>query len=54
MDELYEKQEDGSLRPIVYPSHLVKKVDIYKWMGKQGLNLDEIKFLWDGVPRDRA
>jgi hypothetical protein len=42
---LYEKQEDGTLKPIEYPEQLVKKVAIYEWLRSRSLNLEEIKYL---------
>lgn len=48
MEELFEKQEDGSLKPIDYPNHIVKRLRIYLWLKSNGLNLEEIKLLWDG------
>jgi hypothetical protein len=45
MSELYEKQEDGTLKPVKFPEHLAKRLKIYLWLRKHGLGLDEIKFL---------
>jgi hypothetical protein len=45
MGELYEKQEDGTLKPVEYPEHLVKKLNIYLWLKRNGLNYEEIKYL---------
>jgi len=42
MLDLYEKQEDGSLKQIGYPEQLVKKVAIYRWLMSQWLSFDEI------------
>lgn len=42
---IYEKQDDGTLKPIEYPEQLVKNVAIYDWLRNKGLSLDEIKFL---------
>ena len=32
MGELYEKQEDGTLKPIEYPSRLVRNLHTYLWL----------------------
>ena len=45
MTELYEKQGDGTLKPIEYSTQLVKKVATYEWLRNKGLSLEEIKFL---------
>ena len=52
MGELYEKQEDGSLKPIEKPEWLVKEVDLFKWLKCQGLTLDEIRFVLKEMPND--
>ena len=44
---LYEKQEDGTLKPVDYPEFLIKKLDIYQWLKTKGLDLEEIKFLFE-------
>lgn len=50
MAELYEKQKDGSLKPIEYPVQLVNNVAIYDWLRNKGLSLEEIKFLIQNGP----
>jgi hypothetical protein len=45
MSEIYEKQEDGSLKPVEYPGHIVQRLHIYLWLKGEGLNLEEIKSL---------
>ena len=47
MNELYKKQEDGTLKPVEIPEHLGKKLEIYLRLRESGLALDEIKFLVD-------
>jgi len=46
MNELYEKQEDGTLKPVEHPCHLVKKLDVYLWLKGHGLSHEEIKYLF--------
>lgn len=48
MCELYEKQEDGSLKPLGLPEWIVKRSAIYMALKSKSLNLEEIKFIWDG------
>lgn len=48
MGELYEKQEDGSLRPVNLPKWVIKRCNIYLALKDKGLSLEEIKLLWDG------
>lgn len=45
MFEIYEKQEDGSLRPIEYPAHLAKRLNTYLWLKSHGLSLEEIRLI---------
>ena len=45
MGELYEKQEDGTLKPLEYPIEVVKRVNLFRWLKCQGLSLDEVKFI---------
>lgn len=40
MSELYEKQEDGTLKPIEYPSSMVQKLRVYLWLKQQGSSLE--------------
>jgi len=47
MNELYEKQQDGTLKPLEYPQELAEKSYVYLWLRDKGLTVDEIKFLWD-------
>ena len=47
-ETLYEKQEDGTLKPVKYPTHIVKRFHIYLWLKNYNFNLEEIKFIWDG------
>lgn len=42
---LYEKQDDGTLKPVDYPPNIVENLKIYEWLKNRGLTLDEIKFL---------
>jgi hypothetical protein len=45
MGEFYERQEDGSLKPLEIPSQIAKSAAIYMWLRTQALNLEEIKFI---------
>jgi len=45
MAEMYEKQEDGSLKPIEVSPELAKRVGIYLWLKAKSLEFEEIKFL---------
>lgn len=45
MPELYEKQEDGTLKPVEYPEQLVKNIVVYEWLRAKGLTQEEIKII---------
>lgn len=45
MSELYEKQEDGTLKPIDLPDAIAQKLSIYMILRNHGLSLDEIQYL---------
>jgi hypothetical protein len=45
MSDIYEKQEDGTLKPIEQPSWVIKRLIIYNYLRRQELGLDEIRFL---------
>jgi len=51
MNEIYERQDDGSLKPLNQPEWVIQKVVIYRWLQQQGLTLEEIRFLLsDAIP----
>lgn len=50
MSELFEKQKDGSLKPIDHPEWLVKKLATYKWLKGENLTLEEIKIVLLEMP----
>ena len=45
MGKLYEQQEDGTLKPLNKPDHLVRRLDIYEWLKGRNLSLEEIEFI---------
>ena len=45
MIEFYEKQPDGSLKPLEIPSHIIKATFVYFWLKNQSLDLEEIQFI---------
>jgi len=49
MNEVYVKQEDGSLKPIEVPSKLSKNAVFYIWLKDQGLSFEEAKFIWEAT-----
>jgi len=48
MGGLYEKQDDNSLKPVEYPEWVVKRLAIYLMLRDKNLDLEEIRFIWDG------
>jgi hypothetical protein len=45
LGKIFEEQEDGSLKSIEYPASIIKSVNLYLWLRRQALTLEEIKFV---------
>lgn len=46
----YEKQGDGSLKPLEVPAWAIARSETYLWLRRRGLDINEIRLIWEGSP----